>query len=136
MNTRILKILISSGLILVFTAFNAGIPIALSICPMMNDGADNCEMMPPETHSALSFTSEIPDCCSTHIIAERNTTPYLPVDQFKVSHLLPLGQIAITADDTYLMYGRFSLTEVQCVSPSPPFSETVSLSILNSTLLI
>jgi hypothetical protein len=28
------------------------------------------------------------------------------------------------------------LTEVSCISPSPPFSENVSLSILNSTLLI
>jgi hypothetical protein len=136
MNRRVLNIFISSGLILVFTAFTVGIPIAISLCPMMNDDSNHCKMMPPATNDALSFTSEIPDCCTSHIIAERNTTPYLSVEQFKVSHDLHLDRVAYVANDTYLTHGQSSLTEVQCVSPSPPFSENVSLSILNSILLI
>jgi hypothetical protein len=123
-------------MILVFTTFNAGIPIVTSLCPMMNDDTYHCEMMPPTTNGALSFTSDVPDCCTSHIVAERNTTPYLSVEQFKVSHLLPLDQVALAANDTYLALGQSLLTEVPCISPSPPFSENVSLSILNSTLLI
>ena len=123
-------------MILVFTTFNAGIPVVISLCPMMNDDANHCEMMPPATHGVLSFTSEIPDCCTSHIVAERNTTPYLSVEKFKVSRLLPLDQVALAANDTYLAHGQSSLTESSFISPSPPFSETVSLSILNSTFLI
>jgi hypothetical protein len=123
-------------MILAFTTFNVGIPIVTYLCPMMSVENPHCEMSPPATHGALSFTSEIPDCCTSHIIAERNTTPYLSVEQFKVSHLFPLDQIAYVTDDTYLAHRQSSLTEVQCVSPSPPFAENVSLSIFNSTLLI
>jgi hypothetical protein len=123
-------------MILVFTVFDAGIPVMMSLCPMMNDGADHCEMMPPATHDVLSFTSEIPDCCTSHIIAERNTIPYLSVEQFKVSHLLPLDQIAYLTNDFNFVHGQLLLTEASFISPSPPFRETVSLSILNSTLLI
>jgi hypothetical protein len=136
MPTKVINILISSLMILVFTTFNVGIPIVTYACSMMDDDANHCEMMPAASHGALLFTSEIPACCTSHIIAERNTTPYLSVEQSKVSHLIPLHQIALVVNDTYLAYRQFSLTEVQCVSPSPPFKETVSLFILNSTLLI
>jgi hypothetical protein len=119
-----------------FTLFNVGIPIATSLCPMMNDGSKHCDMLPPAIHGVLSLTSEIPDCCTSRIIAERNTTPYLSIEQFKVSHQLPLYQIALEANDTYLAHRQSFLTEVSCISPSPPFRESVSLSLLNSTLLI
>ena len=130
------NILISSLMILVFTTFNAGIPVVVSLCPMMSMENPDCEMNHPPTKDVLSFTSEIPDCCTSHIVAERNTIPYLSVEQFKVSHLFPLDQVALAASDTYLAHGQSSLTESSFISPSPPFSETVSLSILNSTLLI
>jgi hypothetical protein len=130
------NILISSLMILVFTTFNVGIPIVTYLCPMMSVENPHCEMMPPATHGALSFTSEIPDCCTSHIVAERNTIPYLSIEKFKILPPLPLDQVAHAANDTYLMHGQSSLTEVLCVSPSPPFTENVSLSILNSTLLI
>jgi hypothetical protein len=123
-------------MILVFTTFNVGIPIATYLCPIMSMDNSHCEMMPPATHGVPYFTSEIPDCCTSHIIAERNTTPYLSVEQFKVSHLLPLDQIAHIANDTYIVLGQPLLTEGSCISASPSFRETVSLSILNSTLLI
>jgi hypothetical protein len=136
MNHRILNILVSSGLILLFTTFNVGIPIVTYLCPMMTVEHPNCEMTPPANNGTLFFTSEIPDCCTSHIIAERNTAPYLSVEQFKVPHLLPLYQVAHVANDTYLVHGQSLLTEISCISPSPPFRKTVSLSILNSTLLI
>jgi hypothetical protein len=130
------NIVISSLMILVFTAFNVGTPIVTYLCPMMSMENPHCEMMPPATHGVLSFTSEMPDCCTSHIVAERNTTPYLSVEQFKISHLVPLDQVALAANDTYLAHGQSSSTEVLCISASPPFRETVSLSLLNSTLLI
>jgi hypothetical protein len=130
------NILISTLMILVFTTFNAGIPVVISLCPMMDDDTNHCEMMPPATHGTLSFTSEIPDCCTSHIVAERNTIPYLSVEQYKVSHLVPLDQVALVSNESYLVHGQPLLTEGLCVSASPPFRETVSLSILNSTLLI
>ncbi len=130
------RIFLAACLILIFTTFNVGIPIVKYLCPMMSVDNPHCEMVPPTTQGALSFTSVIPDCCTSHIIAERNTTPCLSVEQFRVSHLLPLDQVAHLTDDTYLVHGQSLLTEVSCISPSPPFSESVSLSILNSTLLI
>jgi len=136
MNHRILNIFISSGLILVFTTFNVGIPIVTYLCPMMSVENPHCEIRPPVTHDVLSITSNIPDCCSSHIIAERNTIPYLSIEQFKISHQLPLDQFAHAAKDTYLVLGQTVLTEGSCISASPHFRETVSLSILNSTLLI
>lgn len=136
MNHRILNILVSSGLILLFTTFNVGIPIVTYLCPLMNMGNPCCEMIPPANHGTLSITSEIPNCCTSHIVAERNTTPYLSVEQFRVSHLLPLYQVAHISNDAYIVDGQSLLTEVSFISPSPPFRETVSLSILNSTLLI
>jgi len=36
----------------------------------------------PAAKDVLSFTSEIPDCCTSHIVAERNTIPYLSVEKF------------------------------------------------------
>jgi hypothetical protein len=136
MFNRTLNIFILSLMILVFTTFNVGIPIMTYFCPMMSMENPHCEMMPPATHGELSFTSEIPDCCTSHIVAERNTTPYLPVDHFKVSHQLPLDQVAHITNGTYIVPGQSLLTEGSCISASPPFRETVSLSILNSTLLI
>jgi hypothetical protein len=130
------NILISSFMILVFTVFNAGIPVVVSLCPMMSMENSDCEMNHPAAKDVLSFTSEIPDCCTSHIVAERNTIPYLSVEKFKILPQLPLDQIASVTNDIYSAYNQSSLTEVQYVSPSPPFSETVSLSILNSTLLI
>jgi hypothetical protein len=103
---------------------------------MMSVEDPSCEMMPPATDGTLSFTSEKPDCCTSHIIAERNTTPYLSVEQFKVTSRLPLDLIAHGGNDAYLVYRQPLLTEVLCISPSPPFSENASLSVLNSTLLI
>jgi len=136
MKSSKINILISSLMILVFTTFNVGIPIVTYLCPMMSVEHPYCEMMPPATHGVLSFTSEIPDCCTGHIIAERNTTPYLSAEQFKVLHLLPLHQFAYVTNYAYHVHGQSLLMEVSCISPSPPFRETVSLSILNSTLLI
>jgi len=136
MNRRILNTVVSFGLIIVFIVFNAGIPVVISLCPMMDDDVCQCEMMPPATHNVLSYTSEIPDCCTSHLVAERNTIPYLSVEQFKVLHLLPLDYVVYLTNDFNFVYGQSLLTELQCVSPSPPFRETVSLSILNSTLLI
>jgi hypothetical protein len=130
------NILISSLMILVFTTFNAGIPVVVSLCPMMSMENPDCEMNHTATKDALSFASEIPDCCTSHIVAERNTIPYLSVEQFKILPQLPLHQVAHVANDTYLVHGQSLLTGVQCVSPSPPFPENVSLFILNSTLLI
>jgi len=136
MHIKMLNILISSLMILVFTTFNVGIPIVTYLCPMMSVDNPYCEMMPPADNGVLSFTSDIPDCCTSHIIAERNTTPYLSVEQFKVSHQLPLDQVAHAAFDTYLVNRQLLPMGVSCISASPPFRETVSLSILNSTLLI
>jgi hypothetical protein len=136
MKHRNLNILISSGLILAFTTFNVGIPIVKYLCPMMSRGNPNCEMIPPANNNALSFASEMTDCCAGHIIAERNTVPYLSAERLSISHLLPLYQVAHVSDDAYIIDGQSLLTGAAFNSPSPPFRETVSLSILNSTLLI
>jgi hypothetical protein len=132
---RNLDIFISSLMILVLTVFNAGVPIAACFCPMMNDPRSSCGMIPP-VRAGLSLTSEIPDCCSSRIIAERNTTPYISIEQFKVSHLLPLDQAVHMTGSIHFVDGLFGSAKVSCIFPSPPFKENISLSILNSTFLI
>jgi hypothetical protein len=135
MLSRMLNILISFLMVLVFTTFNVGIPVVAYVCPMMSVNNPHCDMMPPATHGALSYTSEIPNCCAGHVVAERNTTPYLSTEHYKDLHQLPLDQVTLVTNDFYHQ-NKQSLTEVSCISASPPFIETISLSILNLTLLI
>jgi hypothetical protein len=136
MKSSKINLFISSLVILVFTTFNVGVPVITYLCPMMSMDNPHCDMMPPATHGALSFTSEIPDCCTSRIIVEGNTTPYLSVEQFKVSNQLPLNQVVHLTSDIYLTHAQSSMPEARCIFPSPPFKVTVALSILNSTLLI
>ena len=131
-----LNIVASLLLLAAFSTFNVGIPLVTYLCPMMSMENPCCEMGPQTNNEVLSFTSEVPDCCTSHVIAERNTTPYLSVEQLRVSHLLPLYQVAHISNDAYIVDGQSLLTGVSFVTPSPPFSEKVSLSIFNSTLLI
>jgi hypothetical protein len=131
-----LNIVASLLLLAAFSTFNVGIPIVTYLCPMMSMENSCCEMIPPANHGTLSITSEIPNCCTSHIVAERNTTPYLSVEQLRISHLFPLYQVAHISNDAYIVDGQSLLTGVSFVTPSPLFSEKVSLSIFNSTLLI
>ena len=136
MNSKVFNISISLLMVVVFTTFNVGIPIVTYLCPMMSDEDSHCDMMQETTSSTVSFTSEIPDCCTSHIVAERNIVPYLSVEQFKVSHVLPLELVAHVACNTCFVDGQFSFVGESFISPSPPFRENISFSILNSTFLI
>ena len=58
-----------------FTLFNVGLPIVQYVCPMMRDGG-TCECKTVTSKEpALSFPQG--DCCNSHVLAERNTTPFL-----------------------------------------------------------
>jgi hypothetical protein len=137
MRTNNLTIAISFPLILVFTIFTVGVPVMISLCPMANMEDSCCGMNPPLAgYGSVSFNPVLPECCTRHIIAEGNSTPYLTAERSKVLTLLPVALIAHETDDTYLVYRQPAMTEVLCISPSPPFPEKTSLSVLNSTFLI
>jgi hypothetical protein len=133
---RIFHITVAIVLALVLTIFNVGIPIKTYLCPMMDMDDASCEMMPQANDDGLSYSAPIPDCCVGHIIAEGNTTLYVSVEQFKTVHPLPLDQLAVLSGILSPASGQIFQTEIACNSPSPPFRENISLSILNSTFLI
>lgn len=123
---------ITASLILVFGTFNVGIPIVKYLCPFMSSKNPVCPMAAEHT-DALAFTFEKPSCCSSYIIAERSTTPYLHVEKFKTPstevahHYIATDIIAIQA---------YSSNHIVPANTSPPPGEDIPLFVLNSTLLI
>ena len=130
------NIIVSYFIILVFSIFNVGIPVVRFLCPMMNMENPSCEMMPPATRGVLSFTSEIPDCCTSHVIAERNTIPFLSIERYQNSHSLHFDHTLPAVIANVPTHEQASFRTTLCFSHSPPLSDKVSLSILNSALLI
>ena len=133
---RIFNIAVVSVVALVLTVFYVGIPIKTYLCPMMEMDDTSCEMTPQQTDGGLSYDAPLPDCCVGHVIAEGNTTPYISVEQFKTAHLVSLDHLTLITNGIVPAFGQTFLKEVACNSPSPPFKENISLSILHSTFLI
>ncbi len=116
-------------LIAVFMLFNVGVPIVDYLCPMMSADNPVCGMMPSDISQQASLTNTIPACCAKYIVAERNTTPFVKI-QDAVGHdeLVPL-QIYIFALQSPT---ERNLLAAHVTAESPP----APLFLLNSSLLI
>ncbi len=129
MNQR-LRITLSVVLLAAFALFNVGVPVVQYLCPMMSSDNPMCTMMPSGDSQQAAFTNVIPSCCSKYIVAERNTTPFLKI-QDAASH----------ADGVVLTP---SLDLVEAIASHQPFasphtgafSPPSPLFILHSSLLI
>ncbi len=123
---------ITAFLILVFGTFNVGIPIVKYLCPLMNSEKPVCEMISEHSDSP-AIAHEKPSCCTSYIVAERNTTPYLSVEKFKA----PSNELVshyISSD--FIAFQSFSTNQIVPANTSPPPAEDIPLFVLNSTLLI
>jgi len=111
--------------------FNAGVPIATYVCPMISAEKPTCEMSVPTFGDIPSITRQIPACCIKYIIAERNATPYLKLENRFEAPLSFIALPAETAEDPSDGWNSPLAPD----DTGPPLA-TAPLYILNSSLLI
>lgn len=111
--------------------FNAGVPITKYLCPMMSSEKPTCEMSVPSFGDIASITRQVPACCTKYIIAERNSTPYLKVENTLEA---PLSFVALPADVPLDPEDGWTVS-LAPDDTGPPLARA-PLYILNSTLLI
>ena len=128
MNQR-LRIFSSVVLLAAFSVFNVGMPVVQYLCPMMSSENPTCAMMPSDGGQQSTITNVIPSCCSKYIVAERNTTPFLKI-QDAVSHadgvVLTFSFVSVDATTS----GQHFISPIDAAASPPP------LFILHSSLLI
>jgi len=133
MNQR-LRIFSSVVLLAAFSVFNVGMPVVQYLCPMMSSENPTCAMMLSDggllpAYAGTAITNVIPSCCSKYIVAERNTTPFLKI-QDAVSHAdgVVLTSSFVSVDAT--TSGQHFISPIDAAASPPP------LFILHSSLLI
>ncbi len=57
--------------------FNIGIPVVLSFCPSQSSTPVCCQRPLDESNDLQRFTTKNRSCCTTSVIADRNTTPFV-----------------------------------------------------------
>jgi hypothetical protein len=127
------RILIASLLIAVFGVFTVGLPIVRYLCPMMNEDMMSCPYTPQSKSLGASITNETPSCCTSYIVAERNTTPYTSVEKYAHQQL----QVQDFTAPVGIVSDHFSIPVIVPfgTTTSPP-PEREPLYVLNSSLLI
>ena len=129
MNHR-LRIILSTLLLASFGLFNVGVPVVQYLCPMMSSDNPTCPMMPSDSGAGTAVTNIVPSCCSKYIVAERNTTPFLKI-QDAVGHTDAVALTPSLAFADAISSEQFSQSpHTGAVSPPSP------IFILHSSLLI
>ena len=125
------NIIIASTLALLFTVFNIGLPIAMYVCPMMSGDLSTCTCNC--THEGLSISYHMDDCCSSKVLAERNTTPFLDVAKFRApgAELVFVFSFAATNPQA----PSFAHTSIAAFDTSP-ITPAIPLYLQSSSLLI
>jgi hypothetical protein len=123
-------ITISALLIAVFMLFNVGLPIVNYLCPMMSAENPTCAMMPSPGGQNAAITNIVPSCCAKYIVAERNTTPFLKIQEAS-AHLDAIALVPVAISPETLPAARLLLSVREESPPSP-----TPLFILHSSLLI
>ena len=126
--------IIALGMVVVFGVFNIGIPIIIASCsmPEMMRGS-SCPMCDDQERpgSAGFATQNTTACCTTTIIAERNTNEFVQgkaAVRESVLHLTPIPvSVAVISNLS-------SVSTISRVSPSPPI--VVDIPLFVSSLLI
>jgi hypothetical protein len=126
--------IIATALVGVFGVFNIGIPIIVATCsmPEMMRGS-TCPMCEDQEapSTARLATHNATACCTTTIIAERNTNEFMQASDgihgSALQVLLLPGSFALTGSMS-------SVSNLSQISPSPP--TVVDIPISTSSLLI
>ena len=124
---------VASVLAGLFTIFNVGLPIVYYVCPMMKDGASACDCL-TQKNNGSAFKYQRNECCNPHVLAERNTTPFLAVDKYKS----PASATAAISSDVVTVSIDFSQSlhsSIEFPETGPPFQGRPSY-LLSSSLLI
>ncbi len=134
MNSLLKYRIVAVALVVVFGVFNIGIPIIIASCsmPEMMRGS-NCPMCDDQdlTSTARFATAQNTACCTTAIVAERNTNEFVQskTSLSEVSKLLP----AVLVENIPVSILPSPVCFVS-VSSSPP--TVVDIPIFTSSLLI
>lgn len=123
--------LVSLILLAALALFNAGVPVYLYLCPMMDSDNTVCAMSPAET-SGLSLTSITPDCCAKYLVAERRTTPFVKTGD----HQPQVERLQMTEFDVAQPVLSGSVGEVGIQAFSALSLSSPPLHILHSTFLL
>jgi hypothetical protein len=74
---------VAAALVVVFSAFNIGMPMVIHLCPMMQGSMmQESAVCCPVSRAPIGTTqlsNQVGDCCDSYIVAERNTVPFLKV---------------------------------------------------------
>ena len=124
---KISKIVGSSALILAFGLFNVGLPVVLYLCPMMSQSG--CPMSHDSGNRGLSLVNQSPSCCGKVVVAERNTNPFVKIQQ--VEHQKASVVVIVHSD---IQRTPFCITDQPFANASPPGDPPLFL--LNATFLI
>lgn len=114
-----------------FSLFLVGLPVMVSLCPMMMErGVPCCSTSETED---LVLTTQTGDCCASYILAERSTTPFITTSKYIPSNL---AEVAVLGE---LLPSSLSLHTENSpggnLSP-PTVSASNPLFILHAALLI
>jgi hypothetical protein len=133
MNHRRLSIAIASSLAALFLIFNIGLPVMLSMCPMMDSPRCTCACQSSSDGGPV-LTYVHSSCCTTTFLAERNTVPFLGVVKYNPPHCEVSPVIGGTTAVSVLHYQQH-LCSIAISDTGPPGTE-IPLYLMSSSLLI
>jgi hypothetical protein len=126
------NIIFAAAFAAIFLVFNVGLPIALYVCPMMAD--QQCKCTCSQTSEAgPSITYVHTPCCTSSLVADRNTVPFLESQTFDAAQY-ESAPLLMPCD---FLSSRFPLQPSLALNTDtgPPPSD-VPRYILSSSLLI
>ena len=108
---RAIQRIVSLLLIALMLTFTVGIPVVKYLCPLMSDANPHCPMCLHAPDGVESILPPVASCCASHIIAERNTTPFLGAKSLKCTDVVQdlVAHVYATAPaDAGLAFTSFS----------------------------
>ena len=123
------KTISAAILICAFGFFNVGLPIVVYLCPMMQAAPAECRTFCETSSESVALVNQNASCCSSYIVAERNTTPFVKTDKHNPSLAVVVTSQYVELSNDHAMVVFNSPTEHNA-SKSPP------IFLLNSAFLI
>lgn len=124
---------VAFAIVIMFTVFNVGIPIVIASCSMagvMRGGS--CPMCDrDELPSGASVKTENKACCTATVVADRNTTEFVPEKTSFNSLAAVICHVIALLPASRNVFASSLAVEI---SSSPP--HTVDIPVFNSSLLV
>ncbi len=130
------KIIIQGFLSAAFMAFNAGMPVINLTCALVSGEENCCQMQNAENDNTPLYNSNLPDCCTKHMTADRETIPYVNQEKYEILKTQQTVKNIYFWPENFGIYGNSPVKDIIHRSTSPPSSNNIPLIILNASLLI